>query len=275
MTIASAQIVKVPVAGGDLEIEFRRVAPDDARPLVLFLHGWTFDRRMWAPQMEALSSRFSVVAMDRRGFGGSTAPPGLDREPDDVIAVLDTLAARSCILVGMSQGCRVALEFAVRHPARARALVLQGPQLDGFLPAAKPAETIPIEKYRALAAGGKMDEMRRLWRAHPLMHTPNANASLLVDEMLQSYEGRDLLALSSRQLGIGAHELQKIPSPTLVVTGDQEAPWRRLVADAIAYGAPDASEVTIENAGHVCNLCNAESYNAVLAEFIEEVMNRK
>ena len=41
-------------------------APD--APALILLHGWTLDRRMWAAQHGALSSRFQMVTLDRRGF---------------------------------------------------------------------------------------------------------------------------------------------------------------------------------------------------------------
>lgn len=267
MTGASAQIVEISVAGGVIDAE---IAGEGAGGVpIVFLHGWTLDRRMWAPQMEALSSRHPVIALDRRGFGRSTAPAALDREAEDIIALQDALSIDACVIVGMSQAGRIALEFSVRYPERMKALVLQGARLDGFLPAAKEAEAIPVSAYRELARAGKMDEMRAAWRAHPLMHTPNAKAGEIVDEILQSYDGRDLLAPPPSQGDIGPDALDRITAPTLVVTGDQETPWRRLVADAIAYGAPNAQRAVIENAGHLCNLCNPERYNAVLTTFLD------
>ncbi len=265
---AATQIIQLAVEGGDLEIAWRESASGEARAPILFLHGWTLDWRMWAPQMEALSARQAVIAPDRRGFGRSTAPPALDKEADDVVAILDALSIESCVLVGMSQAGRIALDCALRHPVRVKALVLQGAQLDGFRPAANEAEVIPVGEYSALIRAGKIDEMREAWRAHPLMHVTNAKAREIVDAILQTYDGRDLLAPPSR-LNVGPDALSSLGAPMLVVTGDQETAARRRVADAIANGAPSAQRATIENAGHLCNLCNPAQYNDVFAAFID------
>ena len=68
----------------------------------------------------------------------------------DLRALLATLGVVSPLLVGMSQGARVVLEFAARHPGLARGLVLDGPPplaepdalaVDGDLPMAAFRET--------------------------------------------------------------------------------------------------------------------------------------
>ena len=52
----------------------------DAGTALVLLHGWALDRRAWQPQFGELASRFRLVAIDRRGFGRSTAPPDLATE---------------------------------------------------------------------------------------------------------------------------------------------------------------------------------------------------
>ena len=64
------------VDGGTLAVE--KVGQG---PTVVLLHGWTLDRRMWTMQARALANRFTLVAIDRRGFGQSTAPPHQSPEP--------------------------------------------------------------------------------------------------------------------------------------------------------------------------------------------------
>jgi pimeloyl-ACP methyl ester carboxylesterase len=72
-----------------------------------------------------------VIAYDQRGHGESEkrydpedyAPRRL---VEDAIAVLDTAGAERVVVMGYSMGARVALEVALRHSSRVRALVLAG-----------------------------------------------------------------------------------------------------------------------------------------------------
>ncbi|MEZ5894032.1 MAG: alpha/beta hydrolase [Parvularculaceae bacterium] len=256
------------VDGGEVEADI--AGEGAAGAPILFLHGWTLDRRMWAPQMSVLSARHPVIALDRRGFGRSTAPASLDQEPEDIVAILDALSVGACVIVGMSQAGRVALDFTRRYPARVAALVLQGAQIEGVVPVSEPVEEIPVPAYRELVRMGEIARMREQWRAHPLMYMPNAAARRAVSEILEDYDGRDLLAPPSKPLAAGAEALAQVVAPILVITGDEETAHRRRIADAIAETGRSATRVVIKNAGHLCNLCDASAYNTAVEDFLSK-----
>lgn len=255
----------IPVAGGAVRIE----VAGEGLPLVL-LHGWSLDRGVWQAQLHALAARFQVIAVDRRGFGGSTAPPGLAQEDGDLLAILDRLGLARAVIVGMSQGGRVALHFAMAHPDRVIGIMLHGAPLDGFLPAPRGEDCIPIASYAALVRGGRIDRMKALWRTHPLMRVEDPTARRIVDRLLAAYQARDLTAPAAPPLAPLAGELDAIYAPALVLTGEQDTPWRRLVGDALAYGLPNARRATI-GGGHLCNLTDAGAYNAALAGFVDRI----
>src|SRR5262245_65394714 len=54
-------------------------------------------------------------------------PPDPERDTGDLVALLGHLQVSRPVIVGMSQGARVALTFALRHPEHVSALVLDGP----------------------------------------------------------------------------------------------------------------------------------------------------
>jgi pimeloyl-ACP methyl ester carboxylesterase len=60
-------------------------------PLVL-IHGTSADHARWDPVLPALQKHFTVYAVDRRGQGGSgdAAEYSLEREVEDVVAVVDS-----------------------------------------------------------------------------------------------------------------------------------------------------------------------------------------
>jgi len=88
------------------------------------------------PALEHLISRLGVcsrvVVFDRRGIGLSDASPGqgegagLSRLAADVAAVLDGCDTQAAVLMGVTFGVQLALQFAADFPSRTQALVLVG-----------------------------------------------------------------------------------------------------------------------------------------------------
>jgi pimeloyl-ACP methyl ester carboxylesterase len=263
---ASSGIVAVEVRGGAIEVEVAGAGP----PLML-LHGWALDRRIWRPQIQSLSARFRTVAIDRRGFGRSSAPPDLAAEADDLRRVAERLGLGPMVLVGMSQAGRVVLRFALAYADSVAGIVLQGAPLDGFLPAPREEDAIPLAGYRALARAGEIGRMKRLWRGHRLMRTASPAARACLDRLLADYQGRDLLADSPGPPAPTAGRLGEIAAPALVVTGEHDTKWRRLVGDALAYGLPHAERAVIDGADHLCNLSHPERFNALVGDFAARV----
>jgi len=95
-------------------------------PPLILIHGWALDRRMWGAQRLALRRHFTTMSYDRRGFGESTCAVDAGKELDDLDRLIGVLKLGRTALLGMSQGGRVALRYALAHPDNISALVLQG-----------------------------------------------------------------------------------------------------------------------------------------------------
>lgn len=242
----------VAVPGGTVRAE--TVGPAYA-PALLLLHGWTLDRRLWAPQLP-LVARFRLVAIDRRGFGAATAPADLGAEPADVLAVAAALGIDRFHLAGMSQGGKVALRLAADAPERVLTLTLIGAALDG-LPG--PAEHVPLGEMRALAAAGRIDVARHLWSRHPLTRVAPAQQPL-VAAMLADYAGRDLAAPG--RLDAGEAQLAGLAMPRLAMVGDQDTTARSLAAARMAAAGFALLRLP---GGHFCQAEAADACNAALA----------
>jgi len=96
---------------------------------MLFLHG-AGGASAWAPYMEGLSKRFSLIVPSHPGYGRSDTPPWLDNLSDLAYFYLDFIDAldlRDFHLAGNSLGGWLAAEIAVRSTARIRTLTLVSP----------------------------------------------------------------------------------------------------------------------------------------------------
>lgn len=95
-------------------------------PLVL-VHGSTADHTRWAPLVPLLREEFTLVMLDRRGRGGSTAEAdtyAIEREGEDVLALLASLPAPAMVF-GHSYGASATLS--VLDPLPAAAVLLYEP----------------------------------------------------------------------------------------------------------------------------------------------------
>jgi pimeloyl-ACP methyl ester carboxylesterase len=95
-------------------------------PLVLIM-GLGASGAAWEPHTRAWSRRFRCLAVDNRGAGESSAPPGPYRTADladDYAELIERLDLGPVPVVGISMGGAVAQELALRHPGAVRALVL-------------------------------------------------------------------------------------------------------------------------------------------------------
>ena len=98
----------------------RNRTADPARPLLLFLHGFPENAYSWRRQLLYFQDRFTVVALDMRGFGESDAPEGrehysVDLLALDVLAVIKACGYESCVLIGHDWGGMVAWNVAANY----------------------------------------------------------------------------------------------------------------------------------------------------------------
>jgi 3-oxoadipate enol-lactonase len=98
---------------------------------VVMLQGIGLSSRFWfdIPQRLARDpdGPRRVIILDNRGTGTSDKPRWGYRTvqmADDIAAVLDACSARRAVIVGISMGGMIAMQFAIRHPDRASGLVL-------------------------------------------------------------------------------------------------------------------------------------------------------
>ncbi len=109
------------------EIDVNYVRGGSGEPLVL-LHGYPQNWYMWRRVLPAFADRYTIVAPDLRGAGGTTAPAhGYDKRTmaGDVHGLVTQLGLdRGVRVVGHDIGTMVAYAYAARYPATVARLVL-------------------------------------------------------------------------------------------------------------------------------------------------------
>ena len=92
-------------------------------PPLLLLHGYPQSHLMWARVADMLASKFTIVAMDLRGYGRSSAPPSQNGQgyskrvmAGDAVALMAALGHPRFAVAGHDRGGRVAYRLALDHP---------------------------------------------------------------------------------------------------------------------------------------------------------------
>ncbi len=113
-------------------------------PLVLFVHGYPETSHSWRHQLPALAAAgYKAVAIDVRGYGRSSCPPGIEqysmgRLVADNVRIAEALEADRVVIVGHDWGSPIASTSALLRPDLFDALVMLS------VPYAPPSVRAPI-----------------------------------------------------------------------------------------------------------------------------------
>jgi len=112
--------------GNGLTTHFTLEGTGEGIPLV-FVNALGTDLRIWDGVVPHLSNRYPVLRFDKRGHGLSDCPPAPYSIHDfstDLLGLLDQLEISQAIVVGISVGGMVALDFAASWRERVHSMVL-------------------------------------------------------------------------------------------------------------------------------------------------------
>jgi pimeloyl-ACP methyl ester carboxylesterase len=234
---------------------------------VLLLHAGIADRRMWAPQVEALEAAgHRTLAPDLPGFGDAPLEPGTIAYVEHAGALLERPAA----VVGCSFGGRVALELAAAQPELVERLVLISAGLGAWewserAQAGFAEEEEAIERGELAAAAA---QQARMWLADDAASEVRALTEAMT---LRSYEQQ--LPVDGQVKAVWPElsaetRLAEIGVPTLVVVGSADVDDIKAMAVRLAADIPEARLETIEGAGHLPSLERPEELNRLLLDFL-------
>ncbi|SMF80298.1 alpha/beta fold hydrolase [Streptomyces sp. Amel2xC10] len=237
-------------------------------PAVILVSGAMSTGGTVAPLAGLLARSSTVLWYDRRGRGGSgdTAPYAVEREVEDLAALIDA-AGGEAALYGISSGGALALEAAASGLPVRRVAVYEVPYaLDEEAADARAAYTARLTE--ALDRGrrgdavelflrltGLAEEMIQRARQSPMWAGMEAIAPTLAYDDAVLAGGR---VPRDRLAGIGV--------PVLAVAGGDSPPWLREAARAVAEGVPQGTYRALEGETH---MVDPNVLAPVLAEFFD------
>lgn len=260
------------VSNGTVRLHYR--VSGQGSPL-LFLHGIPGFWNCWARQLDALSAKARVAAMDLRGFNLSDQPAGvqayrLTELISDVVAVLGGLGSKPATLVGHDWGGMIAWWVAISHPHLVKRLaVLAAPHPLAYLAAREKGELIYSQNFREQildAAPGASFDIEKISTAisDDAMRAELAAALRRSDpEAIRNYYRANLPA---RRID----HVAPVQAPTLILYGteDRFIPARYYELSAAQVAAP-CERIAIPKAGHFLLTEAANDVTTSLARWLE------
>jgi pimeloyl-ACP methyl ester carboxylesterase len=256
-------------------------------PVIVLVHGITSTSETWERVMPALAKRFTVIAPDLLGHGGSAKPRGdysLGAYASGVRDLLIALGHERATFVGHSLGGGVAMQLAYQFPERCERLVLidsggLGSEVNFLLRLATlPGSelVLPLLAHKSVLDTGRgvgrlfervglkmHTDIAEMARGHASLADPEARAAFvhtlrtIVDPTGQRVSANDRLYL--------AEEV-----PFLIIWGRRD----NIIPIAHAHSAharvPSSRLEIFDNAGHFPHVDDPLRFIDVLTEFIDE-----
>jgi pimeloyl-ACP methyl ester carboxylesterase len=221
-------------------------------PPVVLVCGGSVDRMADAPLAEQLASDFTVFNYDRRGRGdsGDTQPYAVEREVEDIEAVIDA-AGGSANLWGSSSGAVLALTAAEAGLQITKLALWEPPFVPDEFP--RPPED-QVVQYETMVAEGRRGDAVEYFMSKVVGMPPEFVAGARSQPFWPAQEAlAHTLAYDARIMGdyrVPTERAASVKVPTLVIAGGADFPWMRDTARALADALPDGRVRILEGQGH-------------------------
>ncbi len=204
---------------------------------VILVSGGSVDRSSNAPLAAILAQDFKVFNYDRRGRGpsGDTAPYAVEREIEDIAAVLKA-AGGSAFLYGTSSGAALALDAAASGLNITKLALWEPPYIVDDSRPRPPADTASV--YARLVAEGRRGEAVEYFMSKVVGLPPEFAAFARTQPWWASQEALAHTLVYDATI-MGDYSLPKeraasVTLPTLVLAGGASWDWIQNTAQTLA-----------------------------------------
>jgi pimeloyl-ACP methyl ester carboxylesterase/DNA-binding winged helix-turn-helix (wHTH) protein len=214
---------------------------------------------VWRHWLRELSHEHTLIRYDERGSGLSdryVEDLSFDAWVRDLEDLVDELELERFPLLGISQGCAVAIAYATRHPERVSRLVLYGGFLLGRMKRARTPQEVAEEeiivRQMPLSWGRDNDAFRQFFAAMFLPEGTQEQWRWFCDlqRVTTTPEIAVRLRTTAAQIDVTALA-PRVSVPTLVLHGHQDAVVRFDAGRDLAANIAGARFVPLESRNHV------------------------
>ncbi|MEM9248687.1 MAG: 3-oxoadipate enol-lactonase [Pseudomonadota bacterium] len=249
-------------------IHLQDTGPRDGAPLVL-LHALGTDLRIWDTVVPLLPERLRVVRIDMRGHGLSDCPSGpykMGRLVSDAEAIMEALALKDAVVLGLSIGGMIAQGLAVKRLDLVRGLILACTGAKIGTPA------LWADRIRAAEAEGLdalADATLARWFPEPFRSGPDAalTRTLMLRQPVAGWTGC-AAAIAGTDYYTPTSGLRL---PTLAIAGDRDGSTPPDLVRETAGLIPGARFVLLRKTGHLPCVDAAPAFAQAVSGFLTDI----
>lgn len=213
---------------------------------------------VWRHMMRELSSEFRLIRYDERGNGLSDWKVddfSYEALVRDLESVVDAAGLDRFPLLGISQGCAVAIGYAVRHPERVTRMVLHGGYAKGWRERGNPSEIAKREAMQTLVLEGWGQDNPAFRQIFTSWYIPDGSPEQWrwwndLQRISTSPENAVRLMTDLGKINV-SHLLAEVSVPTLVLHSVNDAAVPFAAGRELASGIPGARFQPLDSCNHV------------------------
>ena len=238
---------------------------------LIFVHGHCGGVDHWEKQIEGLSGRYKVIALDRRGFWRSDTPGdgqySLKDQVEDLHSVVLKAGVDKAVFIGSSMGVPIIIKYYIDHPDKVSGLVSIG-GITAAEDITLPLE-VPLDMVRT--PEGRCDLIKMTFAE---MSIQKKFDDLLKMQWVAQQSSFDGLAANIKQLWEGGLDvdmyLPQVKVPTFIIVGAMDLPAPPVISKIIYDNLSQARLDILDNTGHLSMVEWPEKCNELIEKLVQE-----
>jgi DNA-binding SARP family transcriptional activator/pimeloyl-ACP methyl ester carboxylesterase len=213
---------------------------------------------VWRHIFHGMSDGRSLIRYDARGNGLSdwdVEDFSMERQVEDLEAVIDAIGIEQFPLLGLSQGCAISVEYAARHPEKVSRLILLGGYAKGWKCGGNPEvirQTQAMMTLVGIGWGKDNPAFRQMFTSMFMPDAPPENQAWFNELQRITTTGQNAIKLLRATGNVDITDmLGDIGVPTLVLhsRGDMRVSFDQ--GRELAAGIPGARFVSLNSRNHL------------------------
>jgi pimeloyl-ACP methyl ester carboxylesterase len=256
----------------NITIAFDDVGSGD--DVLVFVHGHPFNRTMWDAQAAWFTkSGCRVITPDLRGYGESPPTPGkttLDIFADDIANLLDHLRAPQAIMIGLSMGGQIVMEFCRTYSQRVRGVVLAATHHEMDSSEGRKARFAAADRILREGMAAYAEELLPRMLAPTFLASNPRTAHFVFDMMRNTSPIGAAAALRGRAERMDyAETLRRVSAPAAIIGGDTDAYTTQAQMFRMHELIQNSTFTWLKGVGHLPNLEAEVEFNGAVQALIE------